>query len=692
MSSRALRKAQREREEQEQVRLQQQEEEDDEAEQSIPPISAKASAFAMLGEDNDDDEDEDGGAPLDYDKDDDDNDEPAANETSTMSASKKKKKKKRSKKKATQPEPTTKQDEDLVEIDKALRQLATNGNHAQAATTAAGVDEVVDESSKLLAVDTTHLHAQNEMRRLFGRAALEAQDDDDGQAQQAQGAGGNRRQQRQAQQMGLAQALRGQGGAGGRSSGLAAVALKRNIFIQGKEDWPVATGGGLGMEVEEKRADGTILYRFVHNRSYQDVQAQFETCVESMDPDRMVMLLRHNPYHISTLLQVSEIAKQQGDHSTSGDLLERALFSFGRSIHSTFTRSIGEGKARLDFRRPENREFWLASWRYMTNLSMRVYEWAKLLLSLSPEEDPYALWLVLDQYALRSRQDLDYLNISRNPGFCKLYGHLPNVQISQALAESRAGNKSKGKQALFTAVGRYPWIFFKLMREVNLDPPPAVWGKEPSSEKDELYTELYALRAKDFWNTPEISALLVEVASAVPDGIAPAESNTKEITEAESRHTVLSDVQSAIHILPNSHRDRLTTVFDPLPPLDDLRSYETPGLSSRNAGPNPTDIASNLHEFQDLVGWFAQRFPWMSGQGVDGADAERPSEDEIRRQVRESGESEQTLVQRTQRMGQLQQLLQSVGLGRSDLEGVADSEEHEEHQQRTLEDADEPDT
>ena len=193
--------------------------------------------------------------------------------------------------------------------------------------------------------------------------------------------------------MGLAQALRGQA-AGGRAGALSQMALKRNIFVQGKEDWPNATSGGLGMEIEEKRADGTILYRFVHNRAYQEVQSQFELAVESMDPNRLVVMLQQNPYHISTLLQVSEIAKQDRENAMAGDLLERALFSFGRAVHSTFAKTLAEGKARLDFRRPENREFWLAGWRYMQNLTMRatwrtVYEWENLLLSLIPENDPY---------------------------------------------------------------------------------------------------------------------------------------------------------------------------------------------------------------------------------------------------------------------------------------------------------------
>ena len=34
-------------------------------------------------------------------------------------------------------------------------------------------------------------------------------------------------------------------------------------------------------------------------------------------------------------------------------MLERALFTFGRSVHSTFSANLASGKARMDFRRPE---------------------------------------------------------------------------------------------------------------------------------------------------------------------------------------------------------------------------------------------------------------------------------------------------------------------------------------------------
>ncbi|CAK4033880.1 Ribosome quality control complex subunit 1 [Lecanosticta acicola] len=675
MSSRALRKAQREKEEQERLKQLQEDAralEGDESEEELSLRSAKKSAFAMLQEQEDGDveepADEDHSTP---------NEEPL--EPAAPKASSKKKKKKKKAKAATTE--AVEKTEELDEIDAALKQLSTNGNGSSSATTAAGVDSHVDEASRLLAVDSNHLHAQNEMRRLFGRAAL--QQDDEEQQPPPEALGGNRRQQRRVQQVGLAQALRGQR-QGGRT-GLAAMALRRNIFIQGKEEWPNATGGGLGMEVEEKRADGTVLYRFVHNMAYQDVQSQFETCVASMDPNRLVALCQMNPYHISTLLQVSEIAKQERNHTTSGDLLERALFSFGRAVHSTFSRNLAEGKARLDFRRAENREFWLASWRYMQNLTMRatwrtVYEWAKLLLSLSPEEDPYAMWLVLDQYALRSRQDLDFLNLSRNATLKEVHRAMPNVQLSQGLAEYRAGNKGKGKQALFTSIGRFPWVIARLMQELNLDPPPAIWGKEPRSSKEKLYAELYATRAKDLWNTPENTSLLIEIASALPSDTPAAAIDADEVTRNEARHVLLSDTPALIALIPRKFTQQMDSASDPLPPEDAYPAdVQRQSGNARASGgiAGLQQVEESVREFQSLHQFFAELFPWFRSpaqparnedEETDGAgdQRERPPADHetLMQQVEEAGVSRQEFDQRTQRLIQLQdQLFGAGGVG-----------------------------
>jgi hypothetical protein len=607
MSSRALRRAQRELEEQKQRDQLALEEEQDDSEPEVAPASRpKPSLFAMLGDAGGDidDEDEDDidarGTPSDNE----DEAEEAAPAPKPAKKSKKKKKKGKGKKKieldsasASAPGSGT---TDMDEIDRALEALnltsRTNvGQDGEQLTS--GISEELSQLYAVLGVDDQHLKASNEMRKLFGRAALQGDEDEQGRPRQ---------RGRGQQQQGIAAAVAGRNTPGTRN--LASLGLRRNIFIQGKEEWPRATSGGLGMEVVERRSDGTVEYRFVHNSTYQGVQKEFETCVASMDPERMVQLLHYNPYHISTLLQVSEIAKQQRDNATAGDLLERALFTFGRTVHSTFSNNLSQGKARLDFRRPENREFWLAAWRYIITLGVRAtwrtaFEWAKLLISLSPEEDPYCIRLWIDQLALRGREPQALVDIVESDHLQRAWKIPPNLAFSVALAYDRLKNPAKARSSLRLAVKEYPWIAARLCKELEIDPiPKPVWGKEPNGDTQELLCQLYVPKAKDLWNTTEATSLLVEVAYSFDEPLGAGEDpywlgNIPEIDLA--RHVILSDDRALLSLLDQRIKSRYTSVSDPLPPDDSISSYSTAGTGDQRAPTlNETQLLTELERLR----------------------------------------------------------------------------------------------
>ncbi|KAK8158768.1 Nulp1-pending protein-like protein [Phyllosticta citrichinensis] len=637
MSTRALRKAQRELEEKKRL------EElaaDDESEEEV--VQPKASMFAMLGgEDEDEDEEE---------QEQEDPQKESEEETPKPKASnsKKKKKKKAKSGKTADETPST-----MDEIDRALQSLSVT--ESKQTSDEPQQDPASQELFRLLSIDSQSLHAQNEMRKLFGRAALERDNEEPVGRQRGRG-----------RQMGLANAVAGRNARGG----LASLGLRRNIFVQGNEEWPRATSGGLSMEVVEKRADGSVEYRYAHSRAYQDVQRQFETCVASMDPQRLVQLLQFNPYHISTLLQVSEIAKQERDHATSGDLLERALFSFGRSVHSTFATNVSQGKARMDFRRPENREFWLAAWRYIANLGMRstwrtVYEWAKLLLSLDPENDPYCVRLVIDQFAIRGRQQEDFLTLAQSDFFKTRWNGLPNIDMTSSLAFVQTSETGQGRQALFTAVGRYPWLAARLFQELEMnDTPPGIWGKQPRSPYDHLLTELYVIRAKDLWNTAEAKSLLVEVASAVYTS-PPKQSADLPITRDVARHTILTENPALISAVPRTLSAQVQSTSDPLPPEDNLPSYDaTPTVGRRIPVYEPQQLEAELREEHgNLRAFFESLVPWFRAteQGEQGRLEPDLQNQEVVDRMRETGLSFQEIWARAQRFENLQGALEALG-------------------------------
>jgi hypothetical protein len=652
MSSRALRRAQQELEERQRIeKLSQLEDEGaDEDEDDVVPLPAKSSMFALLGEAET--------APDQEDKDEEEAEEaePVAVQHKAPRKNKKKNKKGKNKGKtaATNPKQSgsadSKLNSGLDDIDRALLALkvkdtASHGGE-DASQQHAHINEEMTQLFSVLSVDTQHLHAANEMRKLFGRAAVQANNHEDE---------GARRQGRR--HGGVGQALGAMNALGHRNTPLS---LRRNIFIQGKEDWPRATTGGLGMEVVLKRNDGTVEYRFVHNTAYQSVQRQFDTCVASMNPDRMIQLLQFNPYHIATLLQVSEIAKQQREIAAAGDFLERALFSFGRAVHSTFASNIAQGKARLDFRRPENREFWLAAWRYVGSLGVRAtwrtaFEWAKLLLSLDPEGDPYCIRLSIDQLALRGREPQSVVDLRNCDRLERLWKVPPNLAMSVALAYNQLKEPEKARSALRLAIEQYPWMAARLCKELEISPiPKPIWGKEPSGNYQELLCQLYVTNAKDLWNTPEATSLLFEVASSCKDvGSGENPYWLARFHELKiGRHVILSEERTLLSLLDPRLKEKYRSTSDPLPPADNLPSYSaaTPG--------HPEIESFSREELTNELFRLQTYFTRISNVG-DREEGEEPfTPEELEGQLEAAGTSMRELRRNTDRFRALRDRLE----------------------------------
>ena len=295
MSSRTLRKLQREKEERKQMAATNNPDMEDDSEDEAPPSNTR-NAFDMLNEDEEEGDAIKSNADHSTDS---RTGAPTANpsetkEVGSSSPKPKKPKKKKGKKKSRANDQLAAEVRDTQstgsatqpdEIDLALKSLSTNSKDDSTKSVGLVIDEGNKQLYRLLAVESKHLNALNEMKRLFGNVVLENEDE---------GPATPRRRGRGPQHVDLGGALAARNSPVSRGQGLKGLALKRNPLIMGKEEWPQATSGGLGMELVEKMEDGTVEYRFVHNRIYQDAQRQFELCVESMDPQRMIAMLQFN--------------------------------------------------------------------------------------------------------------------------------------------------------------------------------------------------------------------------------------------------------------------------------------------------------------------------------------------------------------------------------------------------------------
>ncbi|SPO03929.1 related to transcription factor 25 [Cephalotrichum gorgonifer] len=559
MSSRQLRKIRQQQE----LLIARKPEEDGESgeEEEVPLARPRASLFAALSTGNDDDDDDDANDNEDAEEregvaDRDDEQTPPA---ATPKKKKKKKKKAKGKKKQG-PSDTTNPDED--EIDRALKEL----NIQPRASPGGGVSPgggPAREGPGVLEINPYHLRAVHEMKSLFGREVIEAarlEEEAEAHAARRRMLHGGQRE------VDLETYLKGDPG-----KKLPEVTLRRNIFIQGKDNWPRAAAGGLVMREVGNNGDGSTEFTFVHEKQYDAAQTIFFHCVGVGDPMRMVHLLKQFPYHVSTLLQVSAFAKQDQNQALAADLCERALFSFGRVTLSSFRQNLERGRARLDFRRPENRQFWLAGYHYLKSLIRKgtnrtALEWAKLLFALDPERDPYGMNHLIHILAVRSHQPAWLESFIDTFKDGSLYGEMRYYRNSLILGWIQNQEDAKAKARLVEEIEATPWLYCALLQALGLDAPPSVWGVQPPGEVDAFYTALYIEMTKDLWNYPRYTSILKE-ATALAKKQSDLKSTNAVLELRTARFVYLEGNTKLMGLVPRHYLERQPNYeFDPLPP------------------------------------------------------------------------------------------------------------------------------
>lgn len=585
MSSRQLRKL---RQQQELLALQKESTErnaesgSDEDEELLPvsrPSKPKFAGFAALAGDDDQDEN-------DCNDEGDDNELPEAHEevpeeAASVKKNKKSKKKKKKAKKAETPaqdEPSPAADNELDEIDRAIQELNLAKDQSSVMTSTGGdrAAEAAERVSQLLRINFQHLKVLNEMRRLFGKEAMEtAEHEEDTHANAAHGH--RQRQPRQNQQVDLETFLRGPPG-----KGMPEVVRRRNPFIEGKSSWPRATAGGLTMAtIGDTKAD-VVEFAFSHDMAYGQLDAQFFFLVGMHDPTKLIFFLQQNPNHISTLIQVSRVAHQDQNAALAAELCERALFTFGRVTLSTFRKKLEEGKARLSFMRPENRQFWLAGYHYIKNLIRKgtyrtALEWAKLFLSIN-HDDPYGMLNWIQVLAIRSREAQWFVDLCDSRLIADAGPELDTAQYvrqTRVLAQLQLGDKSGARATLEEGMRTLPWLYTKLFGAVNVDVPPSLWGIMPPNEDEQLRTDLYSYLAADLWNNSEAVGLLQEVGPALGKHSLETEAiEHKAVTLATARFTYLDGKPELMSGVPRGMLYAAPNFdFDPLPPPQEANVF-----------------------------------------------------------------------------------------------------------------------
>ncbi|XP_055088882.1 ribosome quality control complex subunit TCF25 isoform X5 [Symphalangus syndactylus] len=376
-----------------------------------------------------------------------------------------------------------------------------------------------------------------------------------------------------------------------------------------KSTWPRYSKPGLSMRLLESRK-GLSFFAFEHSEEYQQAQHQFLVAVQSMELNNIVVLLQTSPYHVDSLLQLSDACRFQEDQEMARDLVERALYSMECAFHPLF--SLTSGACRLDYRRPENRSFYLALYKQMSFLEKRgcprtALEYCKLILSLEPDEDPLCMLLLIDHLALRARNYEYLIRLFQEWEAHRNLSQLPNFAFSVPLAyfllsqqtdlpeHERSSAREKASLLIQQALTMFPGVLLPLLESCSVRPDATVSSHRffgPNAEISQppalsQLVSLYLGRSHFLWKEPATMSWLEEnvheVLQAVDAGDPAVEAceNRRKVLYQRAprnihRHVILSEIKDAVAALPPDVTTQSVMGFDPLPPSDTIYSYVRP--------------------------------------------------------------------------------------------------------------------
>ncbi|KAL3195416.1 hypothetical protein MRX96_015877 [Rhipicephalus microplus] len=361
----------------------------------------------------------------------------------------------------------------------------------------------------------------------------------------------------------------------------------RTAVLVPSRNWYHGVKPGINMELLETEGD-VHFFTFEHTKSYQAIQFQFLDAVETFNPDNIVALLNQHPYHVDSLIQFSDVCKMSEDLQMAAELIERALYFMETCFHSLF--NVTQGNCRLDYRRSENRSFFLALFKHLNFVGQRgcsrtALEFCKVLLGLDPDTDPLCVTLLLDYYAIRAEQYQYLVRLYREWDAERNLCQLPNFAFSVPLALFHMAQAGASEDTVSSAELEAD----KMLQESLIMFPWCTQATAGQAQQPAALNQLQSLfvgRNYVLWKEPEVLAWLERNVRAVlkrvdqgdPLVASSAEKRAKRYQGAPrnlSRHIILSNIQEASVTLPQELSNSPIFGFDPLPPIDDV-SYTRP--------------------------------------------------------------------------------------------------------------------
>lgn len=550
--------------------------------------------------------------------------EPAPQQSHQEPAKKSKRSKKKKKKKGKQAgSPAQAEDggTPVDEIDRVLEELKLEAQQQAGPVAApAPTDKPARGLNELLGINFHHLKVMNEMRRIFGKAMDVAEVEE--RAQEA-------RQRTLPRNIDLETYLSARAAhpsQGPRANkGMFDTLLRTNPFIDGKKSWPRGSALGLSMVRVTQGQQEEVEFAFAHDKTYDALEGAFFGLVEMFDDMQIVHFLHRYPYHVSSLIQVSKVARRDQNSALAVDLIERALFTFGRVSLSEFRRRLERGLARMDFARPENRQFFLAGYNLVQKLVLKgayrtALEWAKVFVSIN-RADPYAMLNWVHVLAIRAREARWFIDLCDSSLFQPTPpATSPYAHHTVPLAHLQLKDADTAKAVLIKNMETAPWLYCALFSALNLDTPRSVWAAQPRDADENLHIQLYIHMARDLWDTPQATALLKEAGAAAGSSATPAAPPSPPVGLAAARFVYLDNTPALMAAVPRQllHTASPNFDFDPLPPARDENVFSNPAQRLPFERAEQQDAATPRRRAEALLRAIRARMP----PGQDGEEEE----------------------------------------------------------------------
>ncbi|KAH7927045.1 DUF654-domain-containing protein [Leucogyrophana mollusca] len=492
--------------------------------------------------------------------------------------------------------------DDRDDLDKALAELSVKYPDLHNVTSASSVGASSNSAlASLLTVSVSHLDSEAEMRKFFGsKAVIAAKSSESGPSipkrRGVAGAGTQRSQLTRPQPSWAMMKQR---------EGLSSRPLTEDEIqrMPGSSNGPVP---------------GERWWTVEYSKKYRGATKTFMQAVGSGDPEALWRVLQKLPWHVDTLLQLSEVFRHREEYSQAVDYVDRALFAYERAFMGAF--SFTNGTNRLDFDHVENRPFFLALHRQVTHRRgcfRTAFEFGRLLYSLDPWIDPHGVLLHLDFLSIKCGMGQWLLDVwnefdSRARGGKVLRGNhldpsaLPGWAFARALAlRAREGNDNtqtagNSTDALKQAILAFPSVVPLLADKSDI----SLSGEVRSHKAFRIYTDsssfataaesvlhllshLYAQRSAPLWKSASLSKWFQTTVDGIIPQLNAQRSNTmrERFLRMYAPTTTQYSVYRHVLVLEQTYRSLFSFIprdvmlakqlaCDPLPPLSAVTRYD----------------------------------------------------------------------------------------------------------------------